>query len=96
MTILKNSWFWVVAVTAGILAVPLITMQFSDEVNWDFTDFIVAGILLLVMGSLINLTRITVEAKKYKTLLIVVLVLLLLLIWAELAVGIFGTPFSGN
>jgi len=33
---------------------------------------------------------------KNRILFIGILVLMFLLIWAELAVGIFGTPFAGN
>ena len=33
-----------------ILLIPLIAMQFTDEVNWNLPDFIVAGVLLLGTG----------------------------------------------
>jgi hypothetical protein len=33
--------------------------------------------------------------KKYK-LKVIILILLIFLVWAELGVGIFGTPFAGN
>jgi len=35
-------------------------------------------------------------SKKKKVLLILLILLVLLLIWAELGVGIFGTPFAGS
>jgi hypothetical protein len=37
-----------------------------------------------------------VKNKTYKILLGGAVLILLLLVWAELAVGIFGTPFAGN
>ena len=33
---------------------------------------------------------------KYRIMACVVILLVLLLLWAELAVGVFGTPFSGQ
>ena len=36
--------------TVLILLLPLITMQFTDEVIWNLADFIVAGILIFGFG----------------------------------------------
>ena len=33
-----------------LLLVPLVAMQFTDEVNWGPLDFVVAGVLLLSTG----------------------------------------------
>jgi len=33
-------------VTALILSIPLVAMQFSKEVNWSVMDFVVAAILI--------------------------------------------------
>jgi hypothetical protein len=40
----------VALVTAFILMLPLLAMQFTDEVVWDLTDFAVAGALLFSAG----------------------------------------------
>jgi len=37
-----------------------------------------------------------VKKKRHRIILIVVIIVVLFLFWAELAVGIFGSPFSGN
>lgn len=79
-----------------ILLVPFIAMQFSYEVNWELSDFIVAGILLFGTGLVCELILRTVKKKENRIALCVVIIVLLLLIWAELAVGIFGTPLAGN
>ena len=95
--IMKNSRFLkLLGIVAAILLIPLITMQFTDEVNWELSDFVVFGVLLLVIGLLIDLVSRKLSQSKYKTLIIIAIVLLFLLIWAELGVGIFGTPFAGN
>jgi hypothetical protein len=71
-------------------------MQFTDEVNWGPFDFVVAGVLLLSAGLIIDLVLRKIKKTNYRIAIIIALLVLLLLIWAELAVGIFGTPFSGN
>ena len=41
--------------TAFILALPLVAMQITDEVDWGVADFVFAGVLLGVTGLLIEL-----------------------------------------
>lgn len=79
-----------------LLSVPLIAMQFTTEVNWNITDFVVMGVLLLSTGFLCELVLRKVKSIKTGTIICVVVVLAFLLTWAELAVGIFGTPFAGH
>jgi hypothetical protein len=81
--------------TALILMVPLLAMQFTDEVDWDLTDFVVIGALLIGTGLMYELIKTRVNAR-YRAVIVVALVAVMLLIWAELAVGIFGTPFAGS
>ena len=79
-----------------VLLVPLLAMQFINEVNWALPDFVIAGILLFGTGLLVEIVLRKVKKLNYRFAIIVAIVLLLLLIWAELAVGIFGTPFAGS
>lgn len=79
-----------------ILLIPLIAMQFTSEVEWSFFDFVVAGALLILTAALLDLVFKRVKQKKKRIAIGVVVVVMLLVIWAELAVGLFGTPFSGN
>ena len=83
-------------ITATILLIPLIAMQFSEEVNWTLGDFMVAGFLLLGFGLLFDLAIRLVKKSRYKVLIFIAILILFLLVWAELAVGIFGTPLAGN
>ena len=79
-----------------LLMIPLIAMQFTDEVNWALGDFVIAGVLLFGMGLIIELVRRKIFKPNYRIAIFVALVILFLFVWAELAVGIFGTPFGGN
>ncbi len=93
---LVKKLFKILLFTVILLLVPLIGMQFTDEVNWTLMDFVVAGTLLLGTGLIYELVIKKVIKAPYRIAMSVVLFLSLLLIWAELAVGIFGTPFAGH
>lgn len=71
-------------------------MQFTSQVDWSVMDFIIAGTLLLSTGLIINYIQQKLVNRKYRLLVIASIILLLFLLWAELAVGIFGTPFAGS
>ena len=79
-----------------LLLIPLVAMQFTEEVNWSLFDFIVAGVLLLGTGLIFELILRTVKATRSRVVIGLVLFAMLFLVWAELAVGIFGTPFAGS
>jgi hypothetical protein len=79
-----------------IVMIPFIAMQFSNEVNWSSSDFIIAGCLLLGTGLILELIIRKVNKKRTRIMLIIVILTILLLIWLELAVGIFGTPLAGS
>lgn len=86
----------IVLAVAFLLLVPLIAMQFTDEVDWSPFDFIVMGVLLLGTGLVCELILRKVKTLKYRIALCGAILLVFFLIWAELAVGIFGTPFAGS
>ena len=87
---------WTVLTVVLILLIPFTAMQFSDEVNWSAFDFVVAGILLLGTGLLAELLIRKLKNRTYRIAAIAVLLAVFLMVWAELAVGIFGTPFAGS
>ena len=86
----------IMATITGLLFIPLIAMQFSKEVNWGVFDFIVMGILLLSAGFSCELVLRKVKTTKNRIVICGAILFVFLLVWAELAVGIFGTPFAGN
>lgn len=78
------------------LAVPLIAMQFSKEVNWQAFDFVIASILLFGTAFACDFILTNVKDTKRRVFICLGVLLLLFVIWAELAVGIFGSPIAGS
>ena len=79
-----------------LLTIPLTAMQFTDEVEWSLYDFIIMGILLSVSGLSGVLVSKKVNSYPHRIFLLVIIIIIFLLIWAELAVGIFGSQFAGS
>ena len=79
-----------------LLLLPLIAMQFTDEVVWTGTDFLIMGFMLLGLALMIEIILRKVSKPAIKGLLVFGAVLLFLLVWVELAVGIFGSPVAGS
>lgn len=71
-------------------------MQFTNEVYWTLFDFITAGILLFLTSFLLEAILKKVRSAKHKIVFIVLLIAFLLIVWAELAVGLFGKPYAGS
>lgn len=86
----------ILLISLFLLLTPLIAMQFTDEVNWTTTDFIIAGGLLFGAGLTTEIVMRKIKNLNYKVGLLGAILIIIILIWIELAVGIFGTPFSGN
>ena len=85
----------IMTIIAILLSVPFFAMQFTDEVNWDIMDFTVMGILLFGTGLLCELVLRLVKSIHNRVILCGAILILFILIWAELAVGIFGSRFAG-
>lgn len=81
---------------AGLLLVPFIAMQFTDEVKWGVFDFIVAGLLLFGTGIAIEVVLRLLTTFWSRFISCAVILVVLFLVWAELAVGLFGTPLAGS
>lgn len=94
---MKISRLFIILIAAGILLpIPLIAMQFTSEVEWSFFDFLIMGILLIVTGLGIELALRLVPSTKNRIIICGFFLGAFFLIWAEFAVGIFGTPFAGS
>lgn len=80
----------------ALLLIPLIAMHYSDEVHWTLIDFAIMGVLLLVAGMWTKKVVKRVKSFPRRATYIILIILLFLLVWAEMAVGIFGTPLAGD
>ncbi|MFM2266139.1 MAG: hypothetical protein RLZ77_1559 [Bacteroidota bacterium] len=80
----------------ALLCIPLLAMQFSEDVRWSVADFVLAGFMLFFSGLLVLFIQNKVSKRSWRIGLIFIVVFLLLLLWAELAVGLFNSPFAGN
>lgn len=79
-----------------LLLIPFFGTLFSNQVNWSLFDFIIMGILLGLSGLSIHFILERIRNKTAKLVPIIFVLIIFLTIWAELAVGIFGSPFAGS
>lgn len=87
---------YVAAATGILLLIPLIGMQFSDDVVWTLSDFVIAGTLLFGTGFAYILITHILETRmgnniNYRVAVGFALFSGLFLIWSNLAVGIIGS-----
>ena len=80
-------------VLSFLLLIPLIAMQFTDEVNWTIIDFVIAGGLLFGAGVISEIVLRKINSLNHKVGLVSAILIIVILIWIELAVGIFGSLF---
>jgi hypothetical protein len=93
----KKNVLRIIVGTGLILLIPLIAMQFTSEMNWDLTDFVVIAVLLIGSGLIYELFASRIRNPKHRIILAIVVIFAVLLIWADLAVGVFNIPgFSGS
>lgn len=84
------------AIPAVLLVIPLVAMQFTKEVDWTVSDFIIGGVLLFGTAGLIDMVLRKIKSSKSRFIISLIILAVLFLVWAELAVGVFGTPFAGS
>ncbi|MDR6373138.1 hypothetical protein J2795_004327 [Chryseobacterium bernardetii] len=92
----KQTTIAIYALPLALLSIPLVGNLVSKEVNWSGSDFLIAGALLFTTAFLINLVRSRIKKQSQKVLISFFILAVLALIWIELAVGIFGSPFAGS
>lgn len=96
MTLEKQKTTIIFAVPALLMVTAFFGNLFVEGWNWSPSDFIIAGALLFGTAFFINLVIRSKRALPYKLLICFVILLILALVWIELAVGLFGTPFAGS
>lgn len=77
---------------ALLLSIPAIAMLFTDEVNWDETDFIVMGALLAFACGVYEVGARLSGSRAYRAGFALSIVAGFLMVWANLAVGFVGEP----
>ena len=75
--------------TAALL-VPAAAMLVTRDVNWGAGDFIVFGVMLAALCMAVEAACQWLAAPLRRVSAIVLAVLAFLIVWAELAVGLFG------
>ena len=73
-------------VTATLLLVPLVAMQFTDEVDWTVGDFVVGGALLFGAGLTYEFLARRASTPVYRAAVGATVGAALLLVWISLAV----------
>lgn len=74
-----------------LLLVPLVAMQFTEEVNWGLGDFVFAAVLFSGTLLAFELAAKTTTNIAYRAAAGVALAAALILIWVNLAVGLIGS-----
>ena len=91
MTFQNKRLIGIAAVVAVLLLIPL-----AAGFPWSRFDFVIAGVLLLGTGLAIEVALRMVTDFWLRIAACGLILLVLFLIWAELAVGLFGTRFAGS
>lgn len=86
----RRSVIGIFALVLLLLSVPLVAMQFTNEVQWSFFDFVIMGALLTATGLICSVIWYRVKSQPRRIMLVLGVLFVFLLIWAELAVGIFS------
>jgi hypothetical protein len=76
---------------AALLLLPLVAMQFTDEVDWTSLDFTVFGTMLVLAGGAVELALRLRGDFAYRAAAALAVATAFLLTWANLAVGIIGS-----
>lgn len=93
----RGIWRAILWGTLGmVLLIPALAMQFTREVNWSASDFVIMGLLLGTLGLGIEAVMRLARTWPARLAAGTAVLFVFLAIWVELAVGVFGTPFAGS
>ncbi|SDH95612.1 hypothetical protein SAMN05421846_10335 [Chryseobacterium taeanense] len=96
MILKKQKTSIIFAVPSLLLAAAFLGNIFIKDWNWSVFDFIIAADILFGSAFFINLVVLSKKPFIMKVLISFIILMIFCLIWIELAVGIFGSPFAGN
>ena len=83
-------------ITIVLLLLPFVSSLFNDQIDWDILDYSVMGSMIFTAISLFFYTNRKFKKTKSSYWIEIFILVIFLLLWAELAVGIFNTPFAGS
>ena len=88
----RNRWSLAIwGMAALLLLVPAVAMQFTSEVNWTASDFIVMGVMLsAACGAYELLARMTSNTS-YRAAVGIAIATAFLTVWVNVAVGMLGS-----
>lgn len=90
-TIMQKKIIRLALATAFLLLVPLVAMQFTDEMAWGLGDFVFAGALFFGAGLAYELIATKKVGIAYRAAVGIAVATAFILVWANLAVGIIGS-----
>ena len=79
-----------------LLSIPIFIMNITDEVSWNLFDFFIMGFMIVLFGIIINYITSKTKNLIKRIIYIGIMILIFFIIWTELAVGVFNTPFAGD
>lgn len=79
-----------------LLLIPAVAMMLGYTVQWSWFDFMVMGSLLLGLGLGTSFVLKKFKQSPHRLSYLSAVIIVFLLIWAELAVGVFGSPLAGH
>ncbi len=82
----KGELYRIAVLTVLILLIPLIAMQFTDEVNWNKIDFLIMGLLVFCFSNLFIIAARAVPRRRVHA--GIILAAVFFYVWVELAVGV--------
>jgi len=90
-------WRWIGwGTVALLLLLPLVAMQFTDEVNWDAFDFVFMGALFGSVGLGLEFAFRKTGDTAYRGAVVVALAAAFFLTWINAAVGVIGDDDDPN
>ncbi len=88
--------FILLLLAAFLWTIPVLAMLVTGEVRWTLLDFAAAGVLLGIAPLSFDAILGRFASPRARIAAVACLVLALAIIWAELAVGVFGSVFAGD
>lgn len=92
----SNRVIYFLAIPTILLLLAILAMLFTNEMKWDIFDIIVMGILLFSASLACERIFSKLKNEKLAILFCGLVLLVFFLIYAELAVGVFGTALAGS